>query len=134
MQLSQANADAAAAASAAKDRKGKNIAVYEDAATKALRTKPTGLKIPGRSSQPTTKPSSKPSSQHVSSQLENRKIVNLCQPFVTPRATTTSSHQKSFTKYKPEAPKTAFVAPQHTSFSLAAYKAAKAVQQSTTKK
>ena len=57
MQLSQANADAAAAASAAKDRKGKNIVVYEDAATKALRTKPTGLKIPGRSSQPTSKPS-----------------------------------------------------------------------------
>ena len=137
--------------------------MHEEAVAKALRTRLTGLKIPGRDSQttiqpstkastqtgslPSTKPTSKPSSQPrsktssqpssqpssqtssqpVSSQLENRKIVNLCQPFVTPRPTDTS-HHKSFTKYKPEAAGTAFVPPKHTSFSLTAYRAAKDVQ------
>ena len=88
--------------------------------TSQPRTKTSSQQSSQPSSQKNSQPNSQKSSQGASSQLENRKVVNLCQPFVTPRPTGTSYH-KSFTKYKPEAP-------QHTSFNLAAYKAAKDLQ------
>ena len=83
------------------------------------------MKIPGRSSQPSSQLDSQKS---TNSQLGNIPIVNLRQAFVAPRTTSTQI-QKSFTKHKPEAPtkpmSSMFSTPKHTVFNLDAYEAAK---------